>query len=100
MESIIDSCFRNHCTSTFNEMIIASAEQLADIPNSSSNNVSNLNNALENDIKTQDKAIGINPLNSTAWKNKGLVLDNLNKSDEVIKAYDKAIEIDSQNLKA
>jgi hypothetical protein len=45
---------------------IASATQLAYIPNSSSNNVSNLSNALENDIKTQDRAIEINPQNSTA----------------------------------
>ena len=31
-----------------------------------------------------------------AWYNKGAALDNLNKYDEAIKAYDKAIEINPQ----
>ncbi len=31
---------------------------------------------------------------------KGLALDQLNKSNEAIKAYDKAIELNSQDLKA
>ena len=34
-----------------------------------------------------------NPQNSNAWIVKGLALDALNKSDEAIKAYEKAIEI-------
>jgi tetratricopeptide (TPR) repeat protein len=31
-----------------------------------------------------------------AWNNKGLALDDLNKYDEAIKAFDKAIEINPQ----
>jgi Flp pilus assembly protein TadD len=31
---------------------------------------------------------------SIAWSNKGAALDDLNKSDEAIQAYNKAIEID------
>ena len=38
-----------------------------------------------------------NPQDSVGWFNKGLALDNLNKSDEAIKAYDKAIEINPQD---
>jgi len=40
-------------------------------------------------IKAYDKAIEINPLNWNAWYAKGLALDNLNKSEEAIKAYGK-----------
>ena len=32
-----------------------------------------------------------------AWTGKGIALNDLNKSDEAIKAYDKAIEISPQN---
>ena len=35
-----------------------------------------------------------------AWYNKGNVLSDQNKSDEAIKAYDKAIEINPQNSMA
>ena len=35
-----------------------------------------------------------------AWNNKGNVLTKLNKSDEALKAYDKAIEINPQNADA
>ena len=35
-----------------------------------------------------------------AWNNKGNALTNLNKSDEAIKAYDKAIEINPHNSDA
>jgi tetratricopeptide (TPR) repeat protein len=31
---------------------------------------------------------------SIAWNNKGAALDDLNKSDEAIQSYNKAIEID------
>ena len=31
-----------------------------------------------------------------AWNNKGLALDDINKYDEAIKAFDKAIEINPQ----
>ena len=34
---------------------------------------------------------------SDAWKAKGVALDNLNKSDKAIKAYDKAIETNLRN---
>jgi tetratricopeptide (TPR) repeat protein len=76
---------------------IASATQLAYIPNSSSNNVSNLSNALKNDIKTQNRAIEINPQNSTASSIKGTYLGLLGKSNEAINAFDKTIEISPQN---
>jgi tetratricopeptide (TPR) repeat protein len=39
-----------------------------------------------------DKAIEINPQNSLAWYNKGITLRHLNKYEEAIKAYEKAIE--------
>jgi tetratricopeptide (TPR) repeat protein len=48
-------------------------------------------------IKAYDKAIDINPQNSTAWESKGLALDDLNKHEEAIRAFDKAIEINPQN---
>ena len=35
-----------------------------------------------------------------AWTGKGMALNALNKSDEAIKAYDKAIEIDPQKSEA
>ncbi len=47
-------------------------------------------------ITIYDKAIGINQKYSMAWNNKGNALKNLNKSDESIKAFDKAIEINPQ----
>jgi len=72
----------------------------AGIPNTNSNSVSNLNKAIENDIKIQDKAIEINPQNSTAWNNTGVDLNKLNKFDEAIIAYNKAIEINPQNAYA
>ena len=75
---------------------IADAAQLADVPNSGSNNVSDLNKTIENDIKTQDKAIEINPQNSTAWTIKGIDFGLSGKSNEAIKAFDKAIEINPQ----
>jgi tetratricopeptide (TPR) repeat protein len=34
---------------------------------------------------------------SIAWTNKRAALDDLNKSDEAIKAYDKVIEVDPKN---
>jgi tetratricopeptide (TPR) repeat protein len=49
---------------------IARAIPLADILNSGSNNVSNLNKSNEA-IKAYDKAIGITPQDSAAWNNKG-----------------------------
>ena len=79
---------------------IANAEAFEGIPNSSSNNVSNLNKTLENDIKTQDIAIEINPQDSMAWNNKGIDLGLSGKSDEAIKAFEKAIEINPQDSKA
>jgi len=72
---------------------IAGAEQLVDVPSFGSNNHNDLNKVYENDIKTQDTAIEINPYDSEAWKNKGLVLVMLQKPEEALKAFDKAIEI-------
>jgi tetratricopeptide (TPR) repeat protein len=72
---------------------IAGAEQLVDVPNFGSNNYNDLNKVYENDIKTQDTAIEINPYDSEAWKNKGLVLVMLQKPGEALKAFNKAIEI-------
>ena len=48
-------------------------------------------------IKADEKAIEINPENSTAWTNKGFALYSLNKYDEALAAYDKAIEINPRN---
>ena len=59
-----------------------------------------------NRVLTKEKIRGksefskINPQNLHAWFNKGLALDHLNKSDEAIKAYDKAIEINPRDSKA
>ena len=78
---------------------IAGSVPFADIQNSGSNNVSNLNKSDEA-IKPFDKAIEINPQDSKAWNNKGLDLRKLGKYDEAIKAYDKAIENNPQNSMA
>jgi tetratricopeptide (TPR) repeat protein len=51
-------------------------------------------------IKAYDKAIKINPHDSSSWYNKGNSLFNLNKYDDAIEAYNKAIEINPQNLYA
>ena len=72
---------------------IAGAEQLVDVPNFGSNNHNDLNKVYENDVKTQDTAIEINPYDSEAWKNKGLLLVMLQKPEEALKAFNKAIEI-------
>lgn len=77
---------------------IAGSVPFADIQNSGSNNVSNLNKSDEA-IKPFDKAIEINPQDSKAWNNKGLDLRKLGKYDEAIKAYDKVIGIDPHNSK-
>jgi hypothetical protein len=45
---------------------ITGCVSFAGIPNVGSNNISNYNKALENDIKIQDKAIELNPQDSTA----------------------------------
>ena len=38
-----------------------------------------------------------NPQNSVSWFDKGLALSELNKSDEAIKVYDRAIEINPKD---
>ena len=38
-----------------------------------------------------------NPQNSVSWFNKGLALSKLNTSDEAIKVYDRAIEINPKD---
>ena len=50
---------------------IAGAGPFAYIPNSGSNNISNLNESI-GAIKAYDKAIEINPNDSDAWYNKGV----------------------------
>jgi tetratricopeptide (TPR) repeat protein len=42
--------------------------------------------------KAFDKAIEINSQNSIAWDGKGLALYKVDKYDEAIKAFDKAIK--------
>src|SRR5208337_4149804 len=59
-----------------------------------------LKNIYEKDIKTQDEALQINPHNLTAWINKGLALDILDRHDEAITVYNKVIEINPQNSTA
>jgi tetratricopeptide (TPR) repeat protein len=78
---------------------LAGAGSFAYIPNSGSNNISNLNKSDEA-ITAYDKAIEINSHDSVAWNNKGRALYKLNKFDETIKAYDKAIEINPLNSAA
>jgi len=51
-------------------------------------------------LKAFDKAIELNPQNSTTWKDKGVALSILKKYDEAIKALDKAIEINPHDLYA
>jgi len=51
-------------------------------------------------LKCYDKAIEINPNNTTAWNNKGFVLDELVRYEEALKCYDKAIEINPNNTAA
>jgi hypothetical protein len=52
--------------------------QLADIPNSGSNNISDLNKSLENDIKIQEEAIGINPRYAMILEAKKVYKNRLN----------------------
>jgi tetratricopeptide (TPR) repeat protein len=56
-----------------------------------------LKNFYEKNIKTQDKAIEINPQNSTVWTNKGIDLGLSGKSEESIIADDKAIGSNPHN---
>ncbi|MEE8168474.1 MAG: tetratricopeptide repeat protein [Candidatus Hydrothermarchaeales archaeon] len=50
---------------------------------------------LANAIKAYDEAIEINPNDTKALYNKGIVLASLGRYAEAIEAYDKALEIDS-----
>ena len=68
---------------------VAGATSNGHIANSNNENVSTSNKSDET-IKTDSQ-------NSTFWDNRGNVLYDLNKSDEAIKAYDRAIEINPQN---
>jgi tetratricopeptide (TPR) repeat protein len=80
---------------------VASAAQLAGILNSGDYDISKLNKVLENYIIIQDKAIEINLHKFNGLESiKDLLYIDLNKSDEAIKAFDKAIEINPQNSKA
>jgi tetratricopeptide (TPR) repeat protein len=79
---------------------IAGAEQLAGAPNYGSNTVDKLDKAHEEDIQTQDKALQRNPLDSDAWRIKGLDLVDLKRFDEAMMANDQAIKINPQDLEA
>ena len=46
------------------------------------------------------KQLKLTRITHIAWNNKGVALAKLNKSDEAIKAYDKAIEINPHNSNA
>jgi len=59
---------------------VIGTEPFAGVPNSSSNNVSVLNKYDES-ITAYDKAIEINPRDSTALKGKERYLNRLNKPD-------------------
>jgi tetratricopeptide (TPR) repeat protein len=76
---------------------IASAEQSSNAPNSGSDFAKNF---LENELKTQDEALQINPQNENAWVAKGDTLLALNKNNEALAAYDKAIKINPNSLTA
>ena len=55
-------------------------------------------NIYEDAVKEFDKAILLDPQNKDAWNWKGMVLDSrLNRYDEALTAYDKAIEIGGTN---
>jgi hypothetical protein len=56
-----------------------------------------LKNFYDKDVKTQDKAIEINPQNSTVWTDKGIDLGLPGKSEESITADDKVIRSNSHN---
>jgi tetratricopeptide (TPR) repeat protein len=87
-------------------MSITGAKQLVDTSSSSSNsdNMRTLDPALKNSIekqlKEQDEALRINPLDLEAWKFKGFDLAMLHRSDEAIIAYDQAIKVNLQDLDA
>jgi cytochrome c-type biogenesis protein CcmH/NrfG len=55
---------------------------------------------LENKLKNQNETLQINPQDENAWVTKGDTLSALNKSDEAVSAYDKAIEIKLYDSKA
>jgi tetratricopeptide (TPR) repeat protein len=79
---------------------IVGATQSADAQNSGSNNYNDLNKVYEKDIKTQDEALRINPLDSDAWKSKGQDLHDLKRYDEAIITYDQAIQINPRDSDA
>ena len=75
---------------------LAGAGPFAYIPNSGSNNVSNIFKPDEA-ITSYDKAIEITPYDSVAWNNNERALYELNKSSGAMTAYDKGIEINPLN---
>ena len=79
---------------------IAGAALFLGTPNSGHYNESNLNKALENDMKTQDEVLQRNPLDSNAWGHKGDDLAALDRNDEALIAYDQAIGLNPQNSAA
>jgi tetratricopeptide (TPR) repeat protein len=73
---------------------------LISIVSATQNSVYWFDKVLENEIKASEKAIEINPQNSTAWSEKGSNLYVLGRDDEAIKACDRAIELNPQNTDA
>jgi len=51
-------------------------------------------------LKNYEKAIEVNPKDSSTWYNKGLALYEIKNFEEAIKAYDKVTEINPQNSNA
>jgi len=52
----------------------------------------------EDKLRLYDKALTLDPLYLDAWIQKGFALDRMGKSKEALTCYDKALEIDSENL--
>jgi tetratricopeptide (TPR) repeat protein len=56
--------------------------------------------ANELSLQAFDKAIELDPKNSSAWYNKGVALGELGKYDEAVQAFGKVIELDPQIAEA
>lgn len=57
-------------------------------------------NMFEKELKVNEEAIKIYPLSALPWKFRGDILDNLERYDEAINCYDKAIELDNKYIHA
>ena len=56
--------------------------------------------AYETALAAYEKAIGASPGNSTLWLEKGIILKELDRKNEGIRALDKSIEINPNNTRA